>query len=204
MARRERELLDPPATNVAVRSRMFKGLMRTSAQLALFSVSLSWAQSPTNIRTPLGVYAKVDAQVAIGSYNGPPSQLHAYLKNLYATFLADPAISGLTIGDHWGRLQPSSGTGASSFNWTDLDDAFDAATAAHKPVQLIITPGTDLPAWLVNQIPSCDPLFTTGSAPANCGTVTFVGFPEVQRADQPVFPLPWNTVYQTAWNAFLI
>ena len=61
-----------------------------------------------------------------------------------------------------------------------------------------------MPTWLVNQIPSCDPLFTSGSAPANCGTVTFVGYPEVQRADQTVFPLPWNTVYQAAWDAFLM
>jgi hypothetical protein len=127
-----------------------------------------------------------------------------YLQSLYASLLADPAISGLTIGALWAKLQPSAGTSASSFDWSDLDDAFDAATAAHKPVQLIITPGADMPTWLVNQIPPCDPLFTTGTEPANCGTVTFVGYPEVQRAVQTVFPLPWNTVYQAAWDAFLM
>jgi uncharacterized protein (TIGR03437 family) len=172
--------------------------------LALLCAGLSWAQSPANIRAPLGVYVKVDVQDAIDGYNGPASQLHSYLQGLYASLLADPAISGLTIGANWAKLQPTAGTSASSFDWSDLDDAFDAAAVAHKPVQLIITPGADMPTWLVNQIPSCDPLFTSGSAPANCGTVTFVGYPEVQRAGQTMFPLPWNTVYQAAWDAFLM
>jgi uncharacterized protein (TIGR03437 family) len=156
------------------------------------------------VRAPLGVYVKVNVQDAIDGYNGTASQLHPYLQGLYASLLSNPTISGLTIGADWAKLQPSAGASAGSFDWSDLDDAFDAAAVAHKPVQLIITPGTDMPTWLVNQIPSCDPLFTTGSAPANCGTVTFVGYPEVQRAEQTVFPLPWNTVYQAAWDAFLM
>ncbi|MGA2602545.1 MAG: IPT/TIG domain-containing protein, partial [Bryobacteraceae bacterium] len=57
--------------------------------------------------------------------------------------------------------------------------------------------------WLLAEIPSCDPLFTTGSAPSNCGTVTFLGYPEAQRSDGNVLPLPWNSVYQAAWGAFL-
>jgi uncharacterized protein (TIGR03437 family) len=179
-------------------------ILNASWILISLCASLSWAQSPANIRAPLGVYVKVDVQDAIDGYNGPASQLHSYLQGLYASLLADPAISGLTIGAEWAKLQPSAGTSSSSFDWADLDDAFDAATAAHKPVQLIITPGTDMPTWLVNEIPSCDPLFTSGSAPANCGTVTFVGYPEVQRAIQTVFPLPWNAVYQAAWDAFLM
>jgi uncharacterized protein (TIGR03437 family) len=179
-------------------------ILKASWILASLCATHSWAQSLANIRAPLGVYVKVDVQDAIDGYNGPASQLHSYLQGLYASLLADPAISGLTIGADWAKLQPSAGTSASSFDWSDLDDAFDAAAVAHKPVQLIITPGADLPTWLVNEIPSCDPLFTSGSAPANCGTVTFVGYPEVQRAEQTVFPLPWNTVYQAAWDAFLM
>jgi uncharacterized protein (TIGR03437 family) len=152
----------------------------------------------------LGVYARVNVQDAINGYNGPASQLHSYLQSLYATLLADRAISGLTIGADWAKLQPSAGTSASSFDWSDLDDAFDAAAAAHKPVQLILTPGFNSPQWLLNELPSCDPLFTKGSAPSNCGTVTFAGYPEEQRALQNMLPLPWNTVYQAAWSAFLM
>ena len=177
--------------------------LKTFWILVSLCASLSWAQTPASIRSPLGVYAKVDVPDAISGYSGPASQLHSYLQSLYATLLADSAISGLTIGTAWAKLQPSAGTDSSSFNWTFLDDAFAAANAAHKSVQLILTPGADMPTWLVNQIPSCDPLFTSGTAPANCGLVTFVGYPEVQRASQPVFPLPWNTVYQDAWKAFL-
>src|SRR5580765_5319419 len=145
----------------------------SSSILALLCASLSWAQSPAGIRAPLGVYAKVDVQDAINGYNGGASKLHSYLQGLYASLLADSAIAGLTVGAHWDKLQPSSGTSPSSFDWSDLDDAFEAAAEAHKSIQLIITPGVDMPQWLVNQIPSCDPLFATGSAPSNCGTVTF-------------------------------
>jgi uncharacterized protein (TIGR03437 family) len=107
------------------------------------------------------------------------------------------------LGAHWDQTQPSSGTSPSSYDWSYLDDAFAAAGAAQKTVQLIITPGFDSPAWLLAELPSCDPLFTTGSAPSNCGTVTFLGYPEAQRSDGNVLPLPWNSVYQAAWGVFL-
>jgi uncharacterized protein (TIGR03437 family) len=152
------------------------------------------------------VYVHVPVHDAIASYPGKaPSgpALHTYLQNLYAGLLADPAIAGIAFGAHWDQTQPASGTAPSSFDWSYLDDVFAAASAAHKTVQLIITPGVDAPAWLMAQLPSCDPLFKTGSAPANCGSVTFAGFPEQQRADTNVMPLPWNTVYQQAWTAFL-
>ena len=167
-------------------------------------VSVCWAAGP--LRKPLGVYVHVNVSTAIGSYPGkPPSQsvLHAYLQNLYAGLLADPAIAGITFGAHWDQTQPSSGTAASSFDWSYIDDVFTAAMAAHKTVQLIITPGVNSPAWLFAQLPSCDPLFTKGSAPANCGYVTFAGFPEQQRADTNTIPLGWNPVYQQAWAVFL-
>jgi uncharacterized protein (TIGR03437 family) len=157
-------------------------------------------------RKPLGVYVHVEVGDAIGSYPGKsPSAtvLHAYLQNYYAGLLASPAIAGITFGAHWDQTQPSAGTAASSFNWNYLDDVFAAATAAGKTVQLIITPGVDAPAWLMAQLTSCDSLFTKGSAPADCGAVTFAGFPEQQRADTNVIPLPWNPVYQQAWTAFL-
>jgi uncharacterized protein (TIGR03437 family) len=171
--------------------------------VAMLSASLCWAQSTAGIRSPLGVYAKVDIQDAINGYNGKASGLHTYLQALYASLLADPAISGLAAGAHWDKLQPSSGVSASSFDWSDLDDVFDAATAAHKTVQLIVTPGVDMPQWLANELPSCDPLFTKGSAPSNCGAVTFVGYPQEKRAAQSLYPLPWNAVYQDAWDSFL-
>src|SRR5947209_9827346 len=157
-------------------------------------------------RKPLGVYAHIPLRDAIASYPGKaPSglALHTYLQNYYAGLLADPAIAGMAFGSHWDQTQPFSGTALGSFDWSYLDDVFAAASAAHKTVQIIMTPGVDAPSWLMAQLPSCDPLFKTGSAPANCGSVTFTGFPEQFRADTNVIPLPWNTVYQQAWTAFL-
>src|SRR5579872_5884895 len=165
---------------------------------------LGWADGAA--RKPLGVYVHLPVSDAIASYPGKsPSglALHTYLQNFYAGLLADPAIAGITFGAHWDQTQPLSGTAPGSFDWSYLDDVFAAASAAHKTVQLIMTPGVDAPAWLMAQLPSCDPLFTKGSAPADCGSVTFAGFPEQQRADTNVMPLPWNTVYQKAWAAFL-
>ena len=172
--------------------------------LALLGIGVCWAAGP--VRKPLGLYAHVNLSDAIGSYPGnAPSLpvLHTYLQNLYAGLLADPAIAGITFGEHWDQIQQMSGTAPSSFNWAFVDDVFTAATAAHKTVQLLMTPGVDSPAWLMAQLPPCDPLFTTGTAPADCGSITFTGYPEQERADTNVMPLPWNTVYQQAWTAFL-
>ena len=56
---------------------------------------------------------------------------------------------------------------------------------------------------LLAQISSCDPLFTTGSAPSDCGAVTFVGTRKRSALTGTILPLPWNSVYQAAWGAFL-
>ena len=175
-------------------------------RFALIFASLAPPAGAAAIRQPLGVYVHLDVSDAIATYPGnkPTSaQLHSYLQSLYASLLAAPAISGITLGAHWDQTQPNSGNLPSSYDWSYIDDAFTAANAANKTVQLILTPGVDAPSWLLSQIPSCDPLFTKGSAPDNCGTVTFTGYPEQQRADGNVFPLPWNGTYQAAWTAFL-
>jgi uncharacterized protein (TIGR03437 family) len=166
-------------------------------------VTACWADGA--VRKPLGVYAHVNQSDAVASYPGKaPSEsvLHTYLQNLYAGLLADPAIAGIAFTAHWDKTQLSSGTAAGSFDWSYLDDVFAAASAAHKTVQLLMTPGVDAPSWLMAELPSCDPLFTKGNAPADCGSVTFTGYPEQQRANSNVMPLPWNTVYQQAWTAF--
>jgi len=161
--------------------------------------ALPRADASQVIRRPLGVYAKVDVEDAIKGYPGSgtpsPTQLHSYLRALYADLLANPAISGITVGMHWDNIQPSETT----YDWSYLDDAFDDAIAARKPVQLIITPGFDSPQWLLAKIPSCDGLFSSGTASADCGSVTFEGFPQEQHSDNNVLPLPWNGVYKAAW-----
>ncbi len=171
--------------------------------LAALVGGAGWA---ADVRKPLGLYVHVEQSVAVASYPGQspsPAALHAYLQSFYGGLLANPAISGIAFTAHWDKTQTSTGTAAASFDWNYLDDVFAAASAARKTVQILMTPGVDAPAWLMAQLPSCDPLFTKGSAPADCGSVTFSGFPEQQRADTNVMPLPWNTVYQQAWAAFL-
>ena len=128
------------------------------------------------------------------------------------------------------------GTDPYGNSWTYLEGVFAAVAAANakangapKSVQLIITPGVDTPSWLLRPSSywwcpilerppcphsaispplSCDGLFTAaGTAPADCGKVTFSNFPEEQRADPKggpwQLPLPWNSAYQLYWGEFL-
>ena len=57
-----------------------------------------WASMPT-----------LDIETAINNYPGTASpttkELHSYLRKLYASLLADPAISGITLGAHWDNIQ---------------------------------------------------------------------------------------------------
>ena len=199
---------------------MFKAAVVIVAcvEMLMLSGSLAQADDWRLPRKPSGVYAKVSIEDAIAGYTGPPSPtptvLHTYLHKLYAELLADSALSGLTVGAHWDHIQVSEGFcfhdgsclfGSDGYDWSYLDDAFEEARAAHKSVQLIITPGVDSPSWLLDKIASCDTLFVTGSAANDCGKVTFVDFPEAQRADgmPPEFPLPWNRLYNEAWWDFL-
>ncbi len=177
------------------------------------SPNLSRADDLQSTARPLGVYAKVDVEDAISGFTNSASpstaELHGLVRTLYADLLANPAISGITVGQHWDHIEPydptNSPDGSDGYDWSYLDDAFAEANAANKSVQLIITPGVDSPPWLLTNIPSCDGLFTnSGIAATNCGTVTFTNFPEMQHSDGYVMPLPWNPVYKAAWQDFLI
>jgi hypothetical protein len=201
--------------------------------LLLFAcASVSQADDGHGIRRPLGVYAHLDVEALIESSTSAPApppgspaawQLHASLRQMYRTALQDHAVSGLTVGAHWDHIQLSDPlcifdrsclVGPDGYDWSYVDDAIEEANLAQKSVELIITPGFDSPPWLVSKIPSCDSLFlsdkppVTGTAPSDCGTVQFVGFPEDQRSDSIngnfVLPLPWNPVYQIAWWDFLV
>jgi hypothetical protein len=202
---------------------MSRKLIAIVTSLLLLSICASVSRADDNdwksVRKPLGVYAHLDIALAIkelpDTCMASAAEVHGCLRSLYAGILSNAAISGLATGAHWDAIQLSdppcffnhscSGT-LDGYDWSYLDDVFAEANLAHKTVQLIITPGVDAPQWLLDKIPSCDGLFTTGSAPANCGKVTFVNFPEVQRADgnPPVQPLPWNPIYNLAWWDFLV
>jgi hypothetical protein len=148
--------------------------------LLLSCASLSHADDWGAVRRPLGVYAHLDIETAINRYKGPTAGLRSYLRGLYKGLLADSAVSGILVGQHWDNIQLSdpdcvfthSCSGDSlGFDWSYLDDVFEEANWAHKTVQLSITPGVDAPPWLFAKIPSCDGLFPVtgpGSAPAAC------------------------------------
>ncbi len=180
----------------------------------------SHGQSTPAIRTPLGVFVHFSIEDALNRYNGPTpateADYRAYLIQTYQPLLADPAISGITVGMHWDHIQlddpaciltNSCADGPGGYDWNYLDDVFANANAVHKTVQLLINAGVESPTWLMNKLPSCDGLFTgNGTAPFNCGKVTFQNFPEQAHADapDPPLPLPWNPVYIAYWDDFLL
>src|ERR1700690_3809077 len=186
---------------------MSRRLAPSGAVLALLLCGAGMAPALDFIRSPMGVYAHLDIDAAINRYPGSSkpteAELHIYLRKLYASLLSNRAISGIAAGQHWDKIQLTN-NGSSGYDWSYLDDVFAEARATRKSVQLSITPGFDIPSWVLAEIPSCDGLFAAAAtAPADCGAVTFANFPEQQHSDGNVLPLPWNGVYQTAWQAFL-
>jgi len=166
-------------------------------------------------RRPRGIYAVVRIEDYVNQQqNANPSitqaQLDSYFDTLYQGFLANPAVSGLTLQVGWRILNPNPPTSSNSYFWNYVDDAFAAvaawniqnSTQAPKTIQFIVSPGFSSPQWLLDQLPSCDGLFQTPAQtpPSTCGTATFLGFSE---GNGTVLPLPWNPVYKSAWQTFL-
>jgi hypothetical protein len=193
-----------------------------SRMLLLAAAGLSQAIAQSH-PPPLGVYAHINVEVALkrkfGTKLPSPEKQHAYLQGLYASLLDhDDAVSGITLGVHWDRIEVSPPSCAhennclpptettDGYDWSWLDDVFIEAHTYKKSVQLILTPGVDSPTWLLNELlPSCNALFepATGPPGQDCGQVNFSVFPESSHADGSIFPLPWSTTYENAWKQFL-
>src|SRR5579872_3891700 len=125
-------------------------LSRACRIFVVLSISLAWP-AKSAVRQPLGVYVHINVNDAIALYPGKKptaAQLHSFLQGLYADVLADSAFSGIALGAHWDQTQPNSGNLPSSYDWSYIDDAFTAANAANKTIQLIITPGVNSPSLL--------------------------------------------------------
>jgi uncharacterized protein (TIGR03437 family) len=137
--------------------------------------------------------------------------LNAYFNNLYQDLLGNPAISGLTLQVHWDTLNPNPPAAANPYDWSYVDDAFAQISAwdaqnpglTPKTIQLIASAGFQSPQWLLDQLPSCDPLFQfpTPAPLTTCSKVTFEAF--VEGGDSMELPLPWDPTYKSAWRTFL-
>ena len=173
------------------------------------------AQTPAP-RKPLGIYAVVNVEDNISSQTKANSsittaQLDVVFNTLYQSLLENPAVSGLALQVHWDTLNPNAPTSSNSYFWNYVEDAFAQAAAwdaqnpsqTPKTIQLLVMPGFNSPQWVLNQLTSCDGLFQTPvvTPPSTCGTATFTGYQE--GGDGTVLPLPWNSVYKSAWQTFL-
>ena len=217
--------------------------------------------TPTTARFPLGLYAHVDIEVVlpqlvkkvqldeahkgiritqsatqacavVTASSSDLAALHADFQTFYTDLLSNPAISGITAGVHWCRVQidrPDSPCPIrerclpGGNDWSYVDDIFtavrnyNAANSANKTIQLIVTPGVYSPSWLTDGsiLKSCDQLFPNNQALAgqpplsDCGMVTFNPYPEQRKAlhsKEPLvlpMPLPWSSKYLHYWRLFV-
>ena len=60
-----------------------------------------------------------------GKPSTPPSDLDAQFDSLFQSLLANPGISGLTVGVHWDTINPNPPTAGNAYDWSYLDDAFN-------------------------------------------------------------------------------
>src|ERR1700730_4115538 len=201
---------------------MMKQLTLLSALLALLlglgvaQVGAAVAPLPTP-PVPLGVYAVVPVdQVLAAQFPGVNKNsislpaANTFLNGFYSGLLNNPAVSGLALQVHWDTLNPNPPTAANPYSWAYVDDAFSSVdswnlnnpTEVPKTIQLIVTPGFNSPSWLLNELMSCDGLFSSPAVPlAACGKVTFTHL--TQTVDGNALPMPWNATYQSAWKTFL-
>jgi hypothetical protein len=171
---------------------------------------------PNSIRRPRGIYAVVVLDATKGA-----------AKADLDTVVSNPAVSGLAIRMFWSSLQPAK----DRYDFSQLDAAFASAAAKHKTVQLILVPGFGTPAWVLNELTSCDDVApaqaeTGGRARAghasraaardasagaasggrdkvSCGKATFVVSEGRAHGEKQELPLPWNPAYKSYWRAFL-
>jgi hypothetical protein len=139
-------------------------------------------------RRPRGIYAVVALDETPGA---APPDLPALLGN--------PAVSGLTVRVFWSTLQPA----RDRYDWSKLEEAFAAASATNKTVQLIILPGFGTPHWVMDELPTCDPYLSSQGPGGPCGKATFEVSEGVFHGQPRELPLPWNATYKGYWRAFL-
>jgi hypothetical protein len=182
-------------------------LVLTQALLA----DVSTNPPPVPPRRPRGIYAVVIVDEYIGHYK--PSDLNKYFNQLFGDLLNNPAVSGIQLSVTWARLNPNPLTNAKPYDWDLIDDVFTAVanwnsanpTKPPKTVQLGVPAGFNSPQWVLDQLYSCDFLFSEALPippfGTTCGKATFSGFAEGGGTRE--LPMPWNPTYKSAWQTFL-
>jgi hypothetical protein len=241
------------AKAIGQRPRALPLVSALTAALVWFLPGTAWSDdlSSTLARMPLGLYAHVDIEdvlpeltiqivqsttqpcAVVTASSSDQAALHLALREFYMTLLSDEAISGITAGVHWCRVQIEAPDKANTVcraglsdlpcypdgnDWSYVDDLFIAVhnynmmNNSNKTIQLIVTPGVYSPSWLTDGaiLKSCDPLFNGTSSLPDCGMVTFNPYPEQRTAlstGAPLIvpmPLPWSSQYLYYWDRFLV
>ena len=195
-----------------------------SAVLISFALCATYSgiAQTTPARQPSGIYARYVPGGCLNQDGNTNAQTDDCISNAVAPLLTNSAISGIEVIVQWSELCPSvppnSATSTNgTTNWNVLDDVFatvavwNAANSNSPPktVQLGIIPGFDTPRWILNQLVSCNPMFTSNGINTNlvtntCGCATFLSGEGPNSTYTPkLLPLPWNPIYTNAWANFI-
>ena len=106
----------------------------------------------------------------------------------FSSCLANPSIDGVAYYASWSTLETADGV----YNWTEITNALNALSPGqHAAIE--IDAGAYSPAWLFAADPTMDFTFIwkgISSGPRAFGSAVNM-------------PIPWNTTFQTKWQAFV-
>lgn len=139
----------------------------------------AFAQTPADLR---GVYV----------YSNDVSRISKATANALTSSLSVPGMDGIAVVIAWSAIEPSMG----QYQWTTLDSWLQQAVSAGKKIDLVVTAGDDIPAWL----------FDTPPAGAGAKALSFTISPHSGSTgvcDSETLAAPWDTAYLSQWDAML-
>lgn len=154
-------------------------LMRTSLQILIVVLFLAIGVFP---KSALAINAWPAAPVG-GVYAVNAVQSSGQID---PAVLSNPSVDGVMLFFNWSSVEPVE----NQFNWKSVDSRIAQAAAAGKTVSLTIMAGFQAPAWVyADGAKSFKFVWDRNWGPPLCSVQSI--------------PLPWDSVYQAKWDAFI-
>lgn len=171
------------------------GGWRSSALMPAFnsnSSSFSLSAHATNLARFFRLKQPVDLR-GIYVYSSDVYQISKSYSNTLAESLLVPGVDGLVLVASWSSIQPA----RTQFNWTNLDQWMTQAVVLNKKVDLAITAGQDIPAWLFQPLTNGG----GGAMPLNFTVSPHQG--ATSNCISETIAAPWDTNFLSAWATML-
>ena len=153
--------------------------MKIRFALLLLVCSAARAQSTADLR---GIYVYTNNVAELSS--GVAKALHSSL--------SVPGMDGVALSIGWDAIEPAKG----QYDWTTLDAWMDESIAAGKKIDLVITAGSNEPAWLFQAAPAgggAKPLAFTISPHSGA----------TGKCQSETIAAPWDDAFLARWDTLL-